>query len=63
MRNRARRRVRELFRLNGEALAGTAVDIVVNVRRSCCGAPWAELEGDYLECLTKAARRLRQRAS
>lgn len=58
VRNRARRRVRELYRRHAEALPGSATDLVVNVRRGCAEAPWRELEEDYLLCMLKLARRL-----
>ena len=58
VRNRARRRVRELVRRHGELLAGRAVDLVVNPRVGCAAAPWAELEGDFARCLSTLLRRL-----
>ncbi|MGE5236449.1 MAG: ribonuclease P protein component [Acidobacteriota bacterium] len=63
VRNRARRRVRELFRLHRDTLGATVVDVVVNVRATCWRAPWNELEKDYLECLARATDRLRRRES
>jgi len=57
-RNRARRRVRELFRRHPEALAGPPVDLVVNIRPGCAGARWLELEAEYLACVTRVMRRL-----
>ena len=58
VRNRARRRVRELFRGNIEALDGLAVDFVVNVRHGCEDAEWKLLTEDYLGCLKRARARL-----
>ena len=58
VRNRARRRVRELFRRHGAAHVSAGVDIVVNVRHGCVDAPWADLEGEFLRCLSTARRRL-----
>lgn len=58
VRNRSRRRVRALFRGRCELLAERALDIVVNVRTGCAEAPWADLERDFRECLSKIARRL-----
>lgn len=61
VRNRARRRVRELFRHATCLPDAYRVDIVVNVRSSCAVAPWNELEGDFAECLRKISRRLGRR--
>jgi ribonuclease P protein component len=58
VRNRARRRVRELFRRHPELLEGIAVDFVVNLRRSAAESEWRELERDYLRCVSLARRRL-----
>lgn len=62
VRNRARRRVRELFRRNPEAVNGVRADLVVNVRRGCAEVSWPELERDYLECVAKVVRRLHRLA-
>ena len=62
-RNRARRRIRELFRRHPEVLAGPTVDLVVNVRSGCARAPWPELEAEYLVCVSRAMRRLVRRVS
>jgi ribonuclease P protein component len=61
LRNRARRRMRELFRRHGEAVEGLAADLVVNLRRSCVDASWTELERDYLRCLRVVRSRLHSR--
>jgi len=53
VRNRARRRVRELFRAQRELLAGWGGDLVVNVRQGCAGARWDELVEDLARCLSK----------
>jgi ribonuclease P protein component len=58
VRNRARRRIRELFRRHGEALVGAGVDVVVNVRDGCAYGPWPEVSGDFVRCLTTLRRRL-----
>lgn len=58
VRNRARRRVRELFRRHGVALLGPGIDLVVNVREGCATAAWPELEEDFLRCLSTVRRRL-----
>ncbi len=63
VRNRARRRVRALVQRHGFGCEGAGIDVVVNVRRGCAEAPWSEVEKDYLECLTRVARRLQRLAS
>ncbi len=63
VRNRCRRRVRELARRHLDALAPRGADIVVNVRLGLAQAPWHELEEDFLRCLTAAGRRLSPLAS
>jgi ribonuclease P protein component len=63
VRNRARRRVRELARHLGLETGAQGADVVVNVRRGCAAAPWGELEEDYLRCVTGVLRRLGQRTS
>ncbi len=52
VRNRARRRIRELFRRQpaGRLFSG---DVVVNVRRACAEVAWAELEKDFTQCLDR----------
>ena len=61
-RNRARRRLRELARRHRERIDGLVADIVVNVRRGCQDVAWAELEADYLRCLSRVESRLPERA-
>jgi ribonuclease P protein component len=63
VRNRARRRVRELFRAERELLAGWGGDVVVNVRQGCAGAEWVELVEDFARCLSKLLQGVRPRAS
>lgn len=63
VRNRARRRVRELARRLGLEVGAGGGDVVVNVRRGCAEATWSELEEDYLRCVTGALRRLGRPAS
>jgi ribonuclease P protein component len=58
VRNRARRRIRELFRRYGGGLHERGVDIVVNARDGCAEAPWPEVVGDFVRCLTALRRRL-----
>jgi ribonuclease P protein component len=59
VRNRARRRVRELFRQHGGELAG--VDFVVNVKHGCAYGAWGEVEEDFVRCLSSAGRRISSR--
>lgn len=56
VRNRARRRIRELCRTQKSLLDGWAGDLVVNVRKGCAEAAWAELVGDLARCLSKVRR-------
>jgi ribonuclease P protein component len=62
-RNRARRRVKALFRDEPSASAGLTVDLVVNVRRGCAKVKWLPLAEDYRECLRRVRRGLGQRGS
>jgi ribonuclease P protein component len=55
VRARCKRRLRELFRLHRDELSGLVLDVVINARGGCAGAPWEELRQDYLGCM----RRLR----
>jgi ribonuclease P protein component len=57
-RNRARRRLREIFRRNRSALGGQPVRIVINVRDSATRAASPELALDYLSTLARAMGRL-----
>jgi len=59
VRSRCKRRLRELYRIHRHELEGSRVDMVVNARRSCASAPWAELERDFLDCV----RRGREKAA
>ncbi len=56
VRNRARRRVRELCRAQQDLLEGWAGDLVVNVRKGCAEAGWEELVEDLARCLSKVRR-------
>ena len=56
VRNRARRRIRELFRAYRGVLEGWAGDLVVNVRQGCAGAAWEQLAEDFGRCLSKVQR-------
>lgn len=56
LRNRARRRVREAFRLAAAAVTDTAgLDLLVTVRREALGAPFAALRSDAASVLAEAA--------
>lgn len=54
-RNRAKRRVRELFRLNKDRVTGPSMDVVVMPRPGCGGLPFDRLESDYLAALRRHA--------
>ena len=54
VRNRARRRIRELFRTRREAVTGWSGDLVVNVRRGCGEVAWQALAEDLERCVKKA---------
>jgi ribonuclease P protein component len=56
VRNRAKRRLRELYRLRPHDGAALSCDIVANARRSSATAPWTELEKDFMSCLEKGLR-------
>ena len=58
IRNRCRRRIREVFRLNRRRVAFEAIDLVVNARRDCALVPWAALVRDYVKCLERLERNL-----
>jgi ribonuclease P protein component len=58
VRNRCRRRVRELARRQQGSIAAHGWDVVVNVRFGCEDAPWPALQEDFLQCLRKAERRM-----
>jgi len=59
VRNRARRRVRALFRGEAAVRDGLRADLVVNVRHGCDEVGWDRLREDYLECLGRIRHRLR----
>ena len=57
-RNRAKRRLRELFRRHrGELGSGAAVDIVAIPRRELIAAPFADVEADFLNTIRRCGRR------
>ena len=53
VRNRVRRRLREVYRLN-ESLFTPGWDIVVVARTRCVGAPFSKLQDAYLSLAEKA---------
>lgn len=56
-RNRAKRRVRDLFRRHRHVLADRAgLDIVVIPKREICDAPFAAVENDFVKALERARR-------
>ena len=56
-RNRAKRRLRELFRRHRETLGGDAsIDIVAIPRRELGTAPYADVESDFLHALRRCRR-------
>ena len=57
-RNRAKRRLRDLFRRHrGELGSGAAVDIVAIPRRELIAAPFADVEADFLTTIRRCGRR------
>ena len=58
VRARAKRRLRELYRLDPHGFAGRDVDVVINARRGCADAPWDELQRDYHRCVERLTERL-----
>jgi ribonuclease P protein component len=58
IRARAKRRLRELARLDERGFAGREVDVVINARRGCADAPWDELQRDYRRCVERLTERL-----
>lgn len=53
VRNRARRRLRELFRRHRSRLSG-AVDVVLVARAGCAEVPWPELTAEFLALAARA---------
>lgn len=49
VRNRVRRRLREVVRLNAPSVR-TGWDLVLVARTRCVGASWDKLNGAYLQC-------------
>ncbi len=54
VRNRSRRRIRELFRTRPDAVKGWTGDLVVNVRRGCDEVAWETLAEELERCVRKA---------
>ena len=54
VRNRSRRRIRELLRNRREAAICWHGDIVVNVRRGCDVVGWGKLTEDFERCMMRA---------
>lgn len=52
VRNRVRRRLREIYRLNSPALK-SGWDIVIVARSRCVGAEYKKLEGAFLDACSK----------
>jgi ribonuclease P protein component len=57
LRNRVRRRLREIFRRNRKAFTGRAGSLVVNVRPSAASASFGELSEDFLSAAKRAFSR------
>ena len=60
VRNRVRRRVRELVRQAREGGEGWPGDLVINVRAGVAEATWQELVEDFARCLGRVRRRAGQ---
>ena len=54
IRARSKRRLRELYRLHRQSSGLDHLDIVANARFGCAGAPWSELEDDFLRCVQRS---------
>ena len=57
VRNRVRRRLREIFRRSRNLVGDADLRLVVNVRPSAASISFEELSEDYARALTKAAAR------
>lgn len=53
VRNRCKRRIREVFRLNRSGLPHGNIDVVMNARRGCAEVSWHEFRRDYVGCLKR----------
>jgi ribonuclease P protein component len=56
IRNRVRRRLREIFRRERAALPGSATALVIHARPPAAQASFVELRADYLESTARASR-------
>ncbi|HEY4228790.1 MAG TPA: ribonuclease P protein component [Thermoanaerobaculia bacterium] len=56
VRNRVRRRLREIFRRSRGLFPGRGAAIVVNARASASAAPFSELSEDFTRAVSRAAR-------
>ena len=55
-RNRCRRLLREAFRRNRRAVDGKGVDLVINAKRECISASYAEVEAELVRLLARLTR-------
>ena len=62
VRVRAKRRLRELYRLYRPEFSLAAYDIVANAREGSAEAPWGELELEFSRCLARGIARAERRA-
>ena len=60
VRNRVRRRLRELFRRNRDLFGGRAGSVVINARSSAAAASFAELAEEYRTLLARSFQRAPQ---
>jgi len=58
VRSRCKRRLRELFRTDASIQGSGRLDVVINARHGCDGAPWEELQREYRRCVSKLTERL-----
>lgn len=63
VRNRVRRRLREIFRRNRASLGVQGLRIVVNARPSSAQAPFGDLLEDYQSAIRRALGRAQRGAS
>ncbi|HEU5249374.1 MAG TPA: ribonuclease P protein component [Thermoanaerobaculia bacterium] len=59
IRNRVRRRLREIFRRNRDLFASRSADVVINAKPSAGEAPFAELLEEYRSLIEKTLPRAR----
>lgn len=63
VRNRCKRRIREVFRLNRNLLPHGNIDFVMNARRGCAEVSWHEFRHDYVRCLKRLNQILAEKNS